>query len=257
MKTQIEHGHLMGSPTHIEKVLLNLLSNAIKYNKPNGKVYLSVKEKADCFEFVVEDTGIGMNEEFIQNKLFKPFVQKNTCIDDAGLGMSIVQEFVKKIDGTIKVESKIDEGTQFIVQLPIEIDLNPVENKSLKNQTMSIENLSILVVEDNEINMEVIEFMLQSEGAIVYKAKNGKEAVEQFDQINDLDLILMDLRTPIMDGYEATIQIRKKDKKIPILAMSANAYMQDIQKCYKDGMNGHISKPLYLEDLKDRIIQII
>lgn len=230
MKTQIEHDHLMGSPTHIEKVLLNLLSNAIKYNKPNGKVYLSVKEKADCFEFVVEDTGIGM---------------------------SIVQELVKKMDGTIKVESKIDEGTQFIVQLPLEIDLNPVENKSLKNQTMSIENLSILVVEDNEINMEVIEFMLQSEGAIVYKAKNGKEAVEQFDQIKNLDLILMDLMMPIMDGYEATIQIRKKDKKIPILAMSANAYMQDIQKCYKAGMNGHISKPLYLEDLKDQIIQIL
>lgn len=91
----------------------------------------------------------------------------------------------------------------------------------------------------------------------MYKAKNGKEAVEQFDQIKDLDLILMDLRMPIMDGYEATIQIRKKDKKIPILAMSANTYMQDIQKCYKAGMNGHISKPLYLEDLKDRIIQII
>ena len=108
MKTQIEHDHLMGSPTHIEKVLLNLLSNAIRYNRPGGKVYLSVKEKADCFEFVVEDTGIGMNEEFIQNKLFKPFVQKNTRIDDAGLGMSIVQEFVKKMDGTINVESKID-----------------------------------------------------------------------------------------------------------------------------------------------------
>ena len=112
-------------------------------------------------------------------------------------------------------------------------------------------------MEDNEINMEVIEFMLQSEGAIVYKAKNGKEAVEQFDQIKNLDLILMDLMMPIMDGYEATIQIRKKDKKIPILAMSANVYMQDIQKCYKAGMNGHISKPLYLEDLKDRIIQIL
>lgn len=108
MKTQIEHDHLMGSPTHIEKVLLTLLSNAIRYNRPGGKVYLSVKEKADCFEFVVEDTGIGMNEEFIQNKLFKPFVQKNTRIDDAGLGMSIVQEFVKKMDGTINVESKID-----------------------------------------------------------------------------------------------------------------------------------------------------
>ena len=254
MKTQIEHNHLMGSPTHIEKVLLNLLSNAIKYNRPGGKVYLSVKEKADCFEFVVEDTGIGMSEEFIQDKLFKPFVQKNTRIDGAGLGMSIVHELVKKMNGTIKVESKIDEGTQFIVQLPLEIDLNPVENKSLKNETMSIENLSILVVEDNDINMEVIEFMLQSEGAIVYKykARNGKEAVEQFGQIKNLDLILMDLMMPIMDGYEATLQIRKKDKKIPILAMSANAYMQDIQKCYQAGMNGHISKPLYLEDLKDR-----
>ena len=257
MKTQIEHDHLIGSPTHVEKVLLNLLSNAIKYNKPGGKVYLSVKEKADCFEFVVEDTGIGMSEEFIQDKLFKPFVQENTRVDGAGLGMSIVHELVKKMNGTIKVESKIDEGTQFIVQLPLEIDLNPVEDKSLKTETVSIENLSILVVEDNEINMEVIEFMLQNEGAIVYKAKNGKEAVEQFGQIKNLDLILMDLMMPIMDGYDATLQIRKKDKKIPILAMSANAYMQDIQKCYKAGMNGHISKPLYLEDLKDRIVQIV
>ena len=144
MKTQIEHDHLMGSPTHIEKVLLNLLSNAIKYNKPNGKVYLSVKEKADCFEFVVEDTGIGMSEEFIQNKLFKPFVQKNTRIDGAGLGMSIVQELVKKMDGRIKVESKIDEGTQFIVQLPLEIDLNPVENKSLKNQGLTSNLVTLL-----------------------------------------------------------------------------------------------------------------
>ena len=257
IKNEAQHNHLIGSPTHIEKVLLNLLSNAIKYNKPGGKVYLSVKEKADCFKFVVEDTGIGMSEEFIQNKLFKPFVQGNTRMDGAGLGMSIVHELVKKMNGTIKVESKIDEGTQFIVQLPLEIDLNPVEDKSLKTETVSIENLSILVVEDNEINMEVIEFMLQSEGAIVYKAKNGKEAVEQFGQIKNLDLILMDLMMPIMDGYDATLQIRKKDKKIPILAMSANAYMQDIQKCYKAGMNGHISKPLYLEDLKNRIIQIV
>ena len=257
MKTQIEHDHLMGSPIHIEKVLLNLLSNAIKYNKPNGKVYLSVKEKVDCFEFVVEDTGIGMSEEFVQNKLFKPFVQKNTRIDGAGLGMSIVQELVKKMNGSIEVKSKENKGTLFIVCLPLEVDKNPVKTESLKPKTVSIENLSILVVEDNDINMEVIEFMLQSEGAIVYKARNGKEAVEQFGQIKNLDLILMDLMMPIMDGYEATIQIRKKDKKIPILAMSANAYMQDIQKCYEAGMNGHISKPLYLEDLKDRIIQII
>ena len=248
---------MIGSPTHIEKVLLNLLSNAIKYNKPAGKVCLSVEEKADCFEFVVEDTGIGMNEEFIQDKLFKPFVQENTRMDGAGLGMSIVYELVKKMNGTIKVESKIDEGTKFIVQLPLEIDLNPVEDKSLKTETVSIENLSILVVEDNDINMEVIEFMLQSEGAMVHKARNGLEAIRQFDQIQDLDLILMDLMMPVMDGYEATLQIRKKDKKIPILAMSANAYMHDIQKCYKAGMNGHIGKPLYLEDLKDRIIQII
>ena len=257
MKTQIEHDHLMGSPIHIEKVLLNLLSNAIKYNKPNGKVYLSVKEKVDCFEFVVEDTGIGMSEEFVQNKLFKPFVQKNTRIDGAGLGMSIVQELVKKMNGSIEVKSKENKGTLFIVCLPLEVDKNPVKTESLKPKTVSIENLSILVVEDNDINMEVIEFMLQSEGAIVYKARNGKEAVEQFGQIKNLDLILMDLMMPIMDGYEATLQIRKKDKKIPILAMSANAYMQDIQKCYQAGMNGHISKPLYLEDLKDRIIQII
>ena len=257
IKNQVQHNHLMGSPTHIEKVLLNLLSNAIKYNKPGGKVYLSVNEKADCFEFVVEDTGIGMSDEFIQNQLFKPFAQENKRIDGAGLGMSIVHELVKKMNGTIEVQSKENEGTKFIVCLPLEIDLNPVENESIKKEIVSIENLSILVVEDNDINMEVIEFMLQSEGSVVYKAKNGLEAIQQFDQIQDLDLILMDLMMPVMDGYDATLQIRKKDKKIPILAMSANAYMQDIQKCYKAGMNGHISKPLYLEDLKNRIIQIV
>ena len=257
IKNQAQHNHLIGSPTHIEKVLLNLLSNAIKYNKTGGKVCLSVEEKADCIEFVVEDTGIGMSEEFIQDKLVKPFVQENTRIDGAGLGMSIVYELVKKMNGTIKVESKIDCGTQFIIQLPLEIDLNPVEDKSLKSETVSIENLSILVVEDNDINMEVIEFMLQSEGTTVHKARNGLEAIRQFDQIQDLDLILMDLMMPVMDGYEATLQIRKKDKKIPILTMSANAYMQDIQKCYKASMNGHISKPLYLEDLKNRIVQLL
>lgn len=257
IKNEVQHNHLIGSPTHIEKVLLNLLSNAIKYNKTGGKVCLSVEEKADCFEFIVEDTGIGMSEEFVQNKLFKPFVQKNTRIDGAGLGMSIVQELVNKMNGSIEVKSKENKGTLFIVCLPLEVDKNPVKTQSLKPKTVSIENLSILVVEDNDINMEVIEFMLQSEGAIVYKARNGKEAVEQFGQIKNLDLILMDLMMPIMDGYEATLQIRKKDKKIPILAMSANAYMQDIQKCYQAGMNGHISKPLYLEDLKDRIIQIL
>ena len=257
IKNQAQHNHLIGSPTHIEKVLLNLLSNAIKYNKTGGKVCLSVEEKADCIEFVVEDTGIGMSEEFIQDKLFKPFVQENTRMDGAGLGMSIVYELVKKMNGTIKVESKIDCGTQFIIQLPLEIDLNPVEDKSLKSETVSIENLSILVVEDNDINMEVIEFMLQSEGTTVHKARNGLEAIRQFDQIQDLDLILMDLMMPVMDGYEATLQIRKKDKKIPILTMSANAYMQDIQKCYKASMNGHISKPLYLEDLKNRIVQLL
>lgn len=174
MKTQIEHNHLMGSPTHIEKVLLNLLSNAIKYNRPGGKVYLSVKEKADCFEFVVEDTGIGMSEEFVQNKLFKPFVQKNTRIDGAGLGMSIVQELVKKMNGSIEVKSKENKGTLFIVCLPLEVDKNPVKTQSLKPKTVSIENLSILVVEDNDINMEVIEFMLQSEGPLCIRLEMVK-----------------------------------------------------------------------------------
>lgn len=210
IKNEVQHNHLIGSPTHIEKVLLNLLSNAIKYNKTGGKVCLSVEEKADCFEFIVEDTGIGMSEEFVQNKLFKPFVQKNTRIDGAGLGMSIVQELVNKMNGSIEVKSKENKGTLFIVCLPLEVDKNPVKTQSLKPKTVSIENLSILVVEDNDINMEVIEFMLQSEGAIVYKARNGKEAVEQFGQIKNLDLILMDLMMPIMDGYEATLQIRKK-----------------------------------------------
>lgn len=217
MKTQIEHDHLMGSPIHIEKVLLNLLSNAIKYNKPNGKVYLSVKEKVDCFEFVVEDTGIGMSEEFVQNKLFKPFVQKNTRIDGAGLGMSIVQELVKKMNGSIEVKSKENKGTLFIVCLPLEVDKNPVKTESLKPKTVSIENLSILVVEDNDINMEVIEFMLQSEGAIVYKARNGKEAVEQFGQIKNLDLILMDLMILLWMGMRPLYKFEKKIKRFQFL----------------------------------------
>ena len=251
----ITHKQVIGSSIYLEKILLNLFSNAVKYNKYHGSIYTCVNEikqddQTSILEFVIQDTGIGMSKEFIENKLFTTFAKGTSRQDSTGLGMAIVHELVKKMNGTIEVESEVDIGTKFKVTLPFTINQNDTEVINEQQEINDLNNLNILVVEDNDLNMEIVRFMLEHYKANVFEVKNGQEAVVFLKEgKQSIDIVLMDLTMPVMDGYQATMEIRKFDQQIPILAMSANAYAQDVKKCLEVGMNGHISKPLYMEDL--------
>ena len=259
----IIHKQVFGSAIYLEKILLNLFSNAVKYNKYHGSIYTCVNEIGEdgeniTLEFITQDTGIGMSKDFIENKLFTTFAKETTRQDSTGLGMAIVHELIKKMNGTIEVESEVDVGTTFRVLLPFKIDVNETQKVHKQNETKDLSNLNILVVEDNDLNMEIIRFMLEHYHANIVEAKNGIEAVNLIkEDKHSFDIILMDLMMPVMDGFQAAIEIRKFNKQIPILAMSANAYAQDVKKCLEVGMIGHISKPLYMEDLLEKINEII
>ena len=261
---QIQHNHLIGSPLHMKRILLNLISNAVKYNKNDGEIHLSVCEtlqndKTALFEFKISDTGIGMSEAFIQNELFQPFVQgeagARTKYQGAGLGMSIVQRIVREMAGTIQVESKEGEGTTFTVSLPFTIDQKEDVVISEKETDADIRGMKVLVAEDNELNLEIAQFMLEEDGAIVETAKDGLEAVEAFKNSCEggLDAILMDIMMPNMDGLAAAKAIRRLDradaKTIPIIAMTANAFSEDMEKSKEAGMNEHLTKPVDGEKL--------
>ena len=259
-KKEIIHRNLIGSPGYVKRVMMNILSNAVKYNRENGHIYISCIEIPSeqlgmtTMEFVCQDTGIGMTEEF-QKCVFEPFAQEHTGsrtkFAGTGLGMSISKKLVEKMGGTITFESEEGEGTTFVIRVPFKIDLDVDKSKEQKDLSeKTIKGLRILLAEDNELNMEIAEFMFQKEGAEVTKAWNGLEAVEIFEKSSpgEFDVILMDIMMPVMDGLEATRQIRAMDrldaKMIPIVAMSANAFQDDVERSKKAGMNKHISKPL-------------
>ncbi len=264
---------LIGSPLYIKRLILNILSNAIKYNKENGKIYISCKEldndgKTMQVVFQCRDTGIGMTPAFLEH-VFEPFTQEESAIHSkyagSGLGMSITKSLVDKMGGTITVRSIKNEGTTFDVILPFEIDQS-FHKENLRETEMkpaSLKNLNILLVEDNELNMEIAQFLLQEEGVILTKAWNGKEALEQFEKssIGQFDAILMDIRMPVMDGYEATKQIRAckrvDAKTIPIVAMTANAFTEDRFASKEVGMNAHLSKPLNMNLLIKTVVQLV
>lgn len=259
----IVHSKLIGSPLHLEKILINLFSNAVKYNKPEGSIYTCVNEIKQedgmaYYEFIIRDTGIGMEKEFMKTKLFKAFTRVNggNTKNSSGLGMAIVYEIINKMGGSILVESELGKGSEFKVTLPFKIDDNYIEDKNSNNQIKDLKNLSVLVVEDNDINLEIVTFMLENYKAKVFAANDGLKAVDAVKE-KKFDFILMDLTMPNMDGYEATKAIRALGINTPIIAMSANAFAQDVKKCMDVGMNGHISKPLYMEDLIKKIGSII
>lgn len=264
--------NVIGSEVHLKKILMNLFSNSIKYNKPGGSIYTSLHEISRTedivtFEFKIRDTGIGMSWAFIENRLFKPFMQESNVARSkyggTGLGMSIVAQLVKRMNGTITVESTLGEGTCFTVVLPFEIDHNPPEMVTAEESKSDICGRKILVVEDNELNMEIVEFILTDAKAIVYKAENGQQALEMYERADagTFDVILMDLMMPVMDGYEATQAIRRLEKAdaktIPIIAMSANAYAEDVRQCLNIGMNAHLSKPIFRDALVEMIAKYV
>ena len=265
-KKEITHRKFIGSPGYVKRVMMNILSNAVKYNRKNGHIYISCREipseqpEMTTIEFVCRDTGIGMAEEF-QKHIFEPFVQEHagsrTKFAGTGLGMSIAKKLVEKMGGTITFESEDGAGTTFVIRVPFKIDLNSDKREEQKDVSdgKSIKGLHILLAEDNELNMEIAEFVLQNEGAVVTKAWNGQEAVERFkkSEPGEFDAILMDIMMPVMNGYEAAKTIRSMDRKdakaIPIIAMTANAFTEDRIRAKEAGMDQHIAKPIDIKTI--------
>ena len=257
---EVTHWNLIGSPVHVKRILMNILSNAVKYNKENGYVYISCREipskqtAMTTLEFVCRDTGIGMTEAF-QKRIFEPFAQEHagsrTKFAGTGLGMPITKKLVEKMGGTISFESKEGTGTTFVIRIPFQIDADMKDRTETEEKTeTSIQGLHVLLTEDNELNMEIAEFVLQNEGAVVTKAWNGQKAVDIFrkSRPGEFDAILMDIMMPVMNGYEAAKMIRSLDREdakvIPIIAMTANAFTEDKMRAKEAGMDEHIAKPV-------------
>ena len=262
-KKEITHRDLIGSPRYVKRVMMNILSNAMKYNRENGHIYISCIEipsgqpETTTMEFVCRDTGIGMTEEF-QKHIFEPFAQEHsgsrTKFAGTGLGMPIAKKLIEKMGGTITFESVEGVGTTFVIRVPFRIDTDRDSKVETGEKTeVSIRGLHILLAEDNELNMEIAEFMLQNEGAEVTKAWDGQEAVKIFEKSRsgEFDVILMDIMMPVMNGYEAAKMIRSLDKEdakaIPIIAMTANAFAEDRIRAKEAGMDEHVAKPVDVE----------
>ena len=272
-KKEITHRDLIGSPGYVKRVMMNILSNAVKYNRENGQIYISCMEipseqpEMTMMEFVCRDSGIGMTEEF-QKCVFEPFTQEHTGsrtkFAGTGLGMAISRKLVEKMGGTITFESKEGTGTTFVIRVPFKIDPDADKREEQKDVSeKSIKGLHILLAEDNELNMEIAEFVLQNEGAEVTKAWNGQEVVELFrkSEPGEFDVILMDIMMPVMNGYDATKKIRslgREDAKvIPIIAMTANAFTEDRIRAKAAGMDEHIAKPVDVELLVKVIHKLV
>ena len=227
---------------------MNILSNAVKYNKENGYIYISCQEFTSeqegrvTIEFICRDTGIGMTKDF-QKRLFEPFAQEHTGsrtkFSGTGLGMPITKKLIEKMGGMITFESKKGEGTTFVIRIPFKIDQDADQREEQEAiSEKSIKDLKILLVEDNELNMEIAEFVIQQEAVEIFKKSRPDE----------FDVILMDIMMPVMNGYEAAKMIRALDrddaKTVPIIAMTANAFTEDRLKSKESGMNEHIAKPI-------------
>ena len=270
---EIIHRNLIGSPSHVKRILMNILSNAVKYNKEKGDIYISCREivsdqpEMTTIEFTCRDTGIGMTEAF-QKQIFEPFAQEHTGsrtrFAGTGLGMPITKKLVEKMGGTIAFESEEGAGTTFVIRIPFKIDPDVDKREEQKDiSEKSIKGLHVLLAEDNELNMEIAEFMLRNEGVAVTKAWNGQEAVELFRKsgTGEFDVILMDIMMPVMNGYEAAKTIRSMEREdakvIPIIAMTANAFTEDRLRAKEAGMDEHIAKPVDVELLVKVINELV
>ena len=259
----IEHPCVCGSPNYVRSILVNIISNAIKYTNPGGDIFVSARELS-CdgeyvkFEFIVSDTGIGMSEEFAEH-IFEPFTQEHaenrSSYQGTGLGMSIVKNLINKMKGTITLETKQGEGSTFTITLPVKLDTVCFEETETEEEETSIEGMKILLVEDNDLNLEVAQYILEDAGAEIIVARNGLESVELFEQSESasFDVLLMDVMMPVMDGLTATKRIRKLKRKdartVPVIAMTANVFNEDIIAAKEAGMNEHIAKPLDFDKL--------
>lgn len=256
-----EHPLLIGDELHLRQVFINILGNSVKFTLDGGKIYFRAIEKEytedkALFRFELQDTGIGMKEEFLPH-LFEAFAQEDdgmrTTYKGTGLGMAITKKFIDLMNGTIEVESKLNVGTTFIIEMWIDIDKDAKLNEAKSDVHIDLEGIKILLVEDIELNLEIAKTILEEEGAVITPAMNGQEAVDAFANhpAGTFDVVLMDIMMPVMDGITATKTIRALErpdaKQIPIIAMTANAYEEDIRNTQAAGMNAHLSKPIDVE----------
>ena len=259
-EVDLQHSKLIGNPLHVRLILINVIENALKYNRPHGSVFVQAKE-ISCqggianYCFVIEDTGIGIGEDF-QKRIFEPFTQEHqgarTHYNGVGLGMSVVKKTVDEMKGTIEMDSEIDKGSVFRITLPMQVDeawsTDPAAEE--RNVRSNIAGMRVLLVEDNELNREILEFILEDADAEVVTANDGKAAVDAFaaSEPGTFDCVLMDLMMPVMSGYEATREIRSLGRSdaedVPIIALSANAFEEDVAMAKDAGMNEHLAKPV-------------
>ncbi len=253
------HPNLIGDELHLRQILINILGNSVKFTPDGGRIYFRVKETGSAdgrahFHFEIEDTGIGMKQEFLQH-IWEPFVQEDggnrTTYKGTGLGMAITKKFVDMMGGTITVESRLNEGSIFAIELSFDIDQNVAAVAETPEETeFYLEGMQVMLVDDIEINIEVAKCMLEEAGVTVTCAENGRLALELFQNhaAGSFDVILMDIRMPVMNGLDAAKAIRELDrpdaKTIPIIAMTANAYDEDVRLAQEAGMNGHLAKPV-------------
>ena len=262
-KKDIRYPFVYGSPVHLRQIFLNIYGNCIKYNHIGGSIittsdYTENDDGVVMYEWTITDTGIGMSKEYKEH-IFEPFSQERQYIGSThhgiGLGMSIVKGLIEKMGGSIEVESEEGVGSTFIIKIPFKIASAP-DKVNWQTSETKIDGLNLLLVEDNELNAEIAETLLSDEGAVVTVAKNGLQAVNIFKEKPEgsFDAILMDIMMPVMDGLTATKKIRTLNhpdaKKIPIIAMTANAFKEDKEKCLAAGMNAHLAKPIEIKNLK-------
>ena len=267
---KLPHNELFGSPMMLKRVCMNLIGNAVKYTPTGGVITVSFRELS-CdgeraeYELVCADNGIGMSREF-QERMYEPFSQEDPSFkasySGTGLGLSIVKNLVERMDGTISVESESGAGTTFTVKVWFRLDRKEQSEVHGAEETGTLNGVRVLLAEDNELNMEISRFVLETAKASVIPVRNGQEAVERFlaSRPGELDLILMDVMMPVMDGIEATKKIRnsgRKDADIPIIAMTANAYSDDVKRVKAAGMDEHFAKPLDSQRLIAVILEIL
>ena len=267
--------YVLADATRIREVLTNFLSNAVKFTKDGGTVTLDISshpgedDKHIVARYIVKDNGIGMSEEF-QKKLFKPFSQEDdrgarTQYKGTGLGMAIAKEYVEMMGGSIAVESQKGVGTTFTVEIPLELTEQGIRQKQEEPVHHDLTGVNVLMAEDNDLNAELATVMLEDAGMVVTRASDGKEVVELFKNHprGTYDIILMDIMMPNMDGHQAAKTIRAMGTErpdaatIPIIAVSANAFAEDIKASLDSGMNGHVSKPLNMKEVTDTIAKYI
>jgi CheY-like chemotaxis protein len=263
-----EHWNLIGSPAPLRRILNNLINNATKYNRKNGTISISCREidissqeGQTVYEITCADTGIGMSRDF-QTHMFEQFMQENATEGLAhhgtGLGLSIVKNLVERMSGSIRCESERGKGTTFYIKIPFEINTDVVETPVIAEDVPeeALQGVSVLLVEDNELNMEIAEFILGEMGMKITKAWNGQEAVQIFEQskLGEIQIILMDMMMPVMNGEQAARAIRELDRAdartVPIIATTANAFEEDVKAALGAGMNDHLAKPLDEKALK-------